>query len=60
MRRTVGTAVFGPERTVVWEDGERKLPSYPIGHRLRDFLHLKRGSVLARLGWHEGDSQHLV
>jgi hypothetical protein len=27
----VGTAVYGPVRTVVWEDGGREAPSYPIG-----------------------------
>ena len=26
----VGTAVYGPVRTVVWEDGGREAPSYPI------------------------------
>ncbi len=25
-----GTAVYGTVRTVVWEDGGRKAPSYPI------------------------------
>jgi hypothetical protein len=26
----VGTAVYGPVRMVVWEDGGREAPSYPI------------------------------
>jgi len=29
----VGTAVYGPVRTVVWEDGGREAPSYPILQR---------------------------
>ena len=29
-RGTAGTAVYGTVRTVVWEDGGREAPSYPI------------------------------
>src|SRR5665811_1685781 len=29
-RGTAGTAVYGTGRTVVWEDGGREAPSYPI------------------------------
>ncbi|MHB1012696.1 MAG: nucleotidyltransferase family protein, partial [Desulfobacteria bacterium] len=28
--KTTGTAVYGTVRTVVWEDGGREAPSYPI------------------------------
>ena len=31
----VGTAVYGPVRTVVWEDGGREAPSYPIAYQVR-------------------------
>ena len=34
----VGTAVYGPVRTVVWEDGGREAPSYPIPIRQSTML----------------------
>jgi hypothetical protein len=34
----VGTAVYGPVRTVVWEDGGREAPSYPIVPQSDDFV----------------------
>jgi hypothetical protein len=43
----VGTAVYGPVRTVVWEDGGREAPSYPI-------LASIRLTPLSIPGWHPG------
>jgi hypothetical protein len=42
--------VYGPVRTVVWEDGGREAPSYPIG-----ILRVLRVLIAAGVGvWYTG------